>query len=392
MNDRFSKKKSFIILSLLIIGILLCITNFKWVNTSFLSDYFKGIEVMEDISVFAEELIGTENESIIFRVNDIEPGGILEEVLSDRYIIIDKSESQSHISLEDNYMERSIKVKISGLESMSLEYDSIVRMKGPAIYAGIPKAVGKDFEGDIEDIATDIAITYKYDAKTSTYTAVVNMVLDTVYVHTLYQDDSHYYIDLRKPKDVYDRLIVVDAGHGGNDCGTFPVGMKYVEKDMNLSIMLYLKQMLEEEKSIKVYYTRLIDEKPFLRPRVRLANDLKADFFISIHCNGSEISQPSGTEVLYNEKSKATGFNSKKLAEICFEEITNVVPLRKRGLVVGSDKYIIGNSKVPVALYEIGYMTNPGDLDFLKDDNNKKLVAQGIFNGIMKAFDILEGE
>lgn len=103
MNDRFSKKKSFIILSLLIIGILLCITNFKWVNTSFLSDYFKGIEVMEDISVFAEELIGTENESIIFRVNDIEPGGILEEVLSDRYIIIDKSESQSHISLEDNY-------------------------------------------------------------------------------------------------------------------------------------------------------------------------------------------------------------------------------------------------------------------------------------------------
>lgn len=318
-----------------------------------------------------------------------------EEILSNKYIMLDKpTEGNTTISLEDNYMDRSIKLTLSGLKSESVDYDSIVRMINNKSFVGKP--LGNSTKGDpiiyeTDDIARNITISYDYNIEKDNFTANIIIELDTVYAYTMYQDIDQYYINLQKPKDVYNKLIVVDAGHGGNDVGTFPTGMEYVEKDINLSIVLYLKQLLDRE-DIKVYYTRLDDTKPYLRPRVRLANDLEADFFISVHCNGSSLSQPYGTEVLYDEKSTQFGFNSKQLAQICLDELSNAMNSRNRGIVEGHEKFIVGNSKVPVALLEVGYITNPEDLEFLKNSENHKLIAEGVYNGIIESFKEIEKE
>ena len=269
-----------------------------------------------------------------------------EKILRDKYIIVKKpSSKESEISLEDLYMEHSIQITVSGLKPEELDSDSVIRVNKQEHFKGEPLAKEGDF-------VQNIGITYDYNTEQRKNTATIHVELDSVYAYSLYQDNQNYYINLQNPRDVYDKLIVIDAGHGGNDVGTFPKDMSYFEKDINLSVVLNLKELLDLE-DIKVYYTRLTDVKPYLKPRVNLANDLDADLFISIHCNGSDLGQPHGTEVLYNEKWKGQGFGSKELADICIDELTKTIGLRNRGLVKGSEKYIVGHSKVPVALIEV---------------------------------------
>ena len=205
----------------------------------------------------------------------------------------------------------------------------------------------------------------------------------------MYQDSENIYIDLKRPKDVYDKIVVIDAGHGGTDPGTYSQGQVHYEKEINLSIVLYLKELLDKE-GIKVYYTRTSDETIYLNPRVNFANDVEADFFISIHCNGSESSEPSGAEVLYNDIKMDNGFQSKQLAQICLEELTNVTHKVNRGLVAGEDILIVNKAKMPISLLEVGFMSNSEEMDFLLQENNRRDIAKGIYKAIIKAYEELE--
>jgi N-acetylmuramoyl-L-alanine amidase len=89
--------------------------------------------------------------------------------------------------------------------------------------------------------------------------------------------------------------VVIDAGHGGDDPGC--LGSKSKEKDIALSIALkvgdYIKKAFPE---IKVIYTRSSDVFVELYKRAKIANDNKADLFISIHCNSSKSTTPFGAE------------------------------------------------------------------------------------------------
>lgn len=239
------------------------------------------------------------------------------------------------------------------------------------------------------DPVKDFNIQYKQEANSESYTAILYISLDDIYAQIVYQDNENIYIDLKRPKDVYKKIIVIDAGHGGKDSGTYSRDERNYEKDVNLSIILKLKEILNNE-DIKVYYTRTKDETLFLNPRVNFANDVEADLFLSVHCNASESPEPYGSEVLYNELDSSEDFNSKMLAEICFEEIKSLTNRVNRGLVEGSEMVIIGKAKMPVALAEIGFMSNQQDLNFLLDENNQKQIAAALHRVIIRSFEEIE--
>jgi N-acetylmuramoyl-L-alanine amidase len=88
---------------------------------------------------------------------------------------------------------------------------------------------------------------------------------------------------------------------------------------------------------------------------------------------------------MYSESDDAT-LSSKKLAQICLDNVVAECGSQDRGLLKGDSIYIIRNSKVPVALIEVGFMTNHEELDKLNSTKYQKKAAQGIYNAIMEAF------
>lgn len=216
---------------------------------------------------------------------------------------------------------------------------------------------------------------------------VIELGMDRLYeINTDFYGDS-LYLDFVNPHDIYDKVVVIDAGHGSRASGAVKLNIE--EKNIDLQIVLQLKKLLDEsEENIGVYYTRLEDSNPTLSQRVEMANKSDADLFISIHNNSSQygnFSSLNGTQVLYSE-SDTSELSSEKLAKICLDNVVDALGSRKIGLLKADDIYIIRTSEVPVALIEVGFMTNKEELEKLNSEEYQKAAAQGIYNAIFEAF------
>ena len=95
------------------------------------------------------------------------------------------------------------------------------------------------------------------------------------------------------------------------------------------------------------------------------------------------MSNVRGTQVMYDESSE----ESRRFAQICLEEVTEALGSVDMGLVEGDKIYIIRNSDVPVALIEVGFMTNREELRLLNTQEYQKQTAQGIYEAVLRAFE-----
>ena len=182
--------------------------------------------------------------------------------------------------------------------------------------------------------------------------AVIEIVLNQVFETEKTCAGKYLYLDFLSPHEIYDKVVVIDAGHGGSKPGAIKQGI--CEKDIDLAIVLELKKLLEQNKKIGVYYTRVDDSNPSFDSRVDLANKAEADLFISVHNNsttGPGLSKVQGTQVMYDEKKPDK--DSKDFAQICLEEVTKSCGSVDKGLVAGNDIFIIRTAAVPVALIEV---------------------------------------
>ena len=194
---------------------------------------------------------------------------------------------------------------------------------------------------------------------------LIEITMDQVYELDMDYDDDYYYFDFLTPHEVYDKVVVVDAGHGGRAPGATKQGIN--EKDIDLGIVLQLKEIFDQSgENIGVYYTRTDDSNPTFDQRVQLANKSQADLFISIHNNSTKsgrMSSTHGTQVMYSES------DTKELGSKAFAQI-----------------YIIRTSEVPVALIEVGFMTNQEELALLNSTDYQKKAAEGVYDAVLDAF------
>ncbi len=226
--------------------------------------------------------------------------------------------------------------------------------------------------------------------ESDTETVRIRMRFDDVYEPTLYETAAAYYIALKKPEEVFERIIVVDAGHGGMDEGTASVNGKHCEKIYTLKVAKCLQELYKDTDA-KVYFTRLHDTTLSTAERTKLANAVHADAFVSIHCNASTIGDTAsyGIEALYSGRTRASSdtLTSKQLAQSIQSSLHDVTGRRDRGVIQRKDLYLMNHSKVPVAIIEIGYMTNSSDLNYIIKEKNQKKIAKGIYKGIEVALD-----
>lgn len=300
--------------------------------------------------------------------------------ISENYIVIPKLKSgqASGAYLDNEYMDFSISLTLKGVTAEGYHKKKIKRVCYGEEYTGNTK--------EEKDIVSKLSVTSCQTGETKA--VCIRMELKDVYEPTLYETEESYYISLEKPEKLYDKIIVLDAGHGGIDEGTVSLDGKYREKDYALKVVKYLKELLDDS-DYKVYCTRLGDTDITKAKRTRLANAVHADAFISIHCNASEPGETTanGMEALYSSRKEAAAqsLTSKQLAAVVLEQLCEGTGRKSRGVIRRDGLYLMNHAKVPVTIIEIGYMSNHSDLRYLLKEKNQQKIARGIYAGIENA-------
>ena len=255
------------------------------------------------------------------------------------------------------------------------------------------------------------------------------LLLAALFVNPLFADD-------KKKKNNTIRTIVIDPGHGGKDSGTMGTKRytqyeKHIALDISLKLGNYIKEAFPD---IEIIYTRKTDVFLELWERTELANEKKADLFISVHCDGFTNPNPSGASVFVmgmsklkanmdvamrensvmyledNFKEKYDGFDPKSpesyivfslmqntfldqsisIAEKIEDEFANRAKRKSRG-VKQAPFYVISRVNMPSILIEAGFLTNPKEEDFLNTELGKDHIASAIFRGFRSYKESVDG-
>ena len=232
------------------------------------------------------------------------------------------------------------------------------------------------------------------------------------------------------------RTIVIDPGHGGKDSGTmgtkrFKIYEKHVALAVSLKLGKYIKNTFP---GINVVYTRDSDVFLELNERTELANNLNADLFISIHCDGFTNPSPSGASVFVmgmsklkanmdiairensaiymedNYKQKYEGFDPKsaesyivfslmqnshlnqslKIAEEVEKQFSIKENRKSRG-VKQAPFYVISRTNMPSILIECGFLTNFKEEEYLHSEIGQENIASAIFRAFTAYKETFEG-
>ncbi len=211
--------------------------------------------------------------------------------------------------------------------------------------------------------------------------------------------------------------VVIDAGHGGHDTGTIgPDGL--MEKDLVLDVALRLGKLITRQLGAEVIYTRSSDVFIPLEDRTRIANEEKADLFISIHANSSPERSATGVEtyyfnltsdkagldlatrenaasassisdlndllhraVLQTKLEESRDFAQKVQASLWAASVKMNARSKNRGVRQAPFVVLIG-ATMPSILAEIGFVSNSHDERLLTRNDQRQKIADALFKGI----------
>ncbi len=221
-------------------------------------------------------------------------------------------------------------------------------------------------------------------------------------------------------------LVVIDAGHGGHDPGSLSLDGRYREKDATLAIAKALRDELLASGRVRVALTRSDDRFLVLQERREIARRLKADLFISIHCDSAPGSSASGATVytlsevssdqvaarLAAKENKSDVINGVDLGAQSSDVGNILIDLTQRETMNASSRFadivqremtdegisfkttyhrfaglaVLKAPDVPAVLIETGYITDPGDLKLLFSRDYQHRVALGVSHAVEAHF------
>ena len=220
------------------------------------------------------------------------------------------------------------------------------------------------------------------------------------------------------PRDRFD-VVVVDAGHGGEDDGARGIG-GLVEKSLVLDVSQRLAERLREH-GLEVVLTRDGDRFVPLEARTSVANDARGDLFISIHANSSPSAKPRGIETYFvsleatdalshevaereNQALGATGPASLRLdplaailgdmavnehvresnhfARLAHDALAVVDPAPSRGIKQAPFVVLMG-VRMPATLLEIGFLSNREDERALRSSRQRDAIAEAVARAVL---------
>jgi len=221
-------------------------------------------------------------------------------------------------------------------------------------------------------------------------------------------------------------VIVIDAGHGGRDYGAIGRSKGTREKDVNLEIAKILAKLIRKDKQFKVVMTRSKDEYVSLDRRAEIANQARADLFVSIHANAAPKRSAHGFEIFYLAPAKSdaaravaqfenapflledpafeggegddlafilndmiqTEFltESADLAYMCDMEMRRKIKISPRG-VDHAGFFVLNRVYMPSILVETAFISNDDEEKMLRKKSFREDIAEGIYEAIKRFKD-----
>ncbi len=343
----------------------------NYADTSFLT-YLKSVQCIgygdDTINIIVNKPVGTKyrvtqdgNTYAITMPGEIKTGG------SGIQIKLPEGVSFSDVTDEDRYYDLEFSVLLPG------DYRDFFSKNPIATSNNTVKGVNVTFNGSQTEI-----------------------IVSTARIQGYKLNDNNGSIDITvgDPKDIYKKIVVLDAGHGGTDPGAMYSldGTKYNEKDINYAIMYERTQKYfnASGSDIKAYYSRYDDYKVPLEDRAAFASEVGADFFVSLHMNANGKTTVKGTDVYYSDLNNApsdTGLTSKKLASIILNFLPGEIGTNKRNVLLGTNLVVLKKNTVPAVLIELGFMSNKSDLSLMVDETFQEDTAKAIYDAVSLVFD-----
>lgn len=187
--------------------------------------------------------------------------------------------------------------------------------------------------------------------------------------------------------------VIIDAGHGGADGGAVSKS-GIVEKDLNLALVLQLRDYLQQAGAVAIvtregdYDLADQDTKSYSRrktedliKRADVVNNSKASVFISIHMNSIPSPKWSGAQTFYYPSLE----ENKHLSYFIQEEIKRNLRNTKREPAPKKDNYLLKSvQNIPTALVEVGFLSHPAEAELLAQTEYQQKVAAAIYQGILR--------
>lgn len=186
------------------------------------------------------------------------------------------------------------------------------------------------------------------------------------------------------------KLVVVDAGHGGNDPGKVGVDDS-LEKDINLIIAKKVQSFLGQQ-DVEVIMTRetdkgLYEEKTSnkkaqdLKNRCSLINGAEPDCVVSIHQNSYHEEYVNGAQVFYYSNSE----EGKALAEIMQSKLVSYIDPKNHRLAKPNDSYyLLKKTSAPIVIVECGFLSNWEEAKKLQEESYQNQVAWAVSMGVLE--------
>ncbi len=182
------------------------------------------------------------------------------------------------------------------------------------------------------------------------------------------------------------KLIVIDVGHGGKHTGAIGIN-GIMEKEVVLQLANEILRLNNKQGNLEIYLTRYNDTLISLTDRTKLARALKADVFISLHCNHAENSGATGTEIFVANTGLSQNLRqSIYLAHQIHSGITSNFGIKSRGVKFSNFQVLRETiASCPSILIELCFLSNWDEAEYLSENSNLKALAVSIMNSLIKS-------
>lgn len=279
------------------------------------------------------------------------------------YIPLEKGIKAENVVMENRYMERELWIYLQGAAREFYEKNEI--------YGNITALQNGYYEAQHNAV-------------------VLKLQLDKVWEYRSTMESGVLEITYFAPKELYEKIVVVDPVGGGSDYGA-GVGTHY-EKKIALQIAKQL-QKKSDLGNVKFYFTRLEDADVTYEERLALVEEVKADLFVGIRaCEDSEHPEYYGIHGFYNEEYFIPEYGNIQWADILTRNVTIAASNKAVGLTAAEAGSILYGIKIPAAEICVGYLSNEEELALLEQEAYQESLAQGLLDAVNEFFAMQDTE